>query len=430
MNSQMQANGVITLKPATSVRWTQIATTLVVAWIIGMIDKISVGVVMADKGFLQDTGLAGQPGHLGMLTTAMLIAYSLGMPFWGQIIGKIGARKSVIIGMLIWAVSLIAFGMSSTFVGLLIWRILLGFGEAVLFPACNTYVYYWFPVRERARASSIWYSGTMIGPALAGFTLASIITSFGWRASFYILALVTIIITVPMAIYFTRNKPSEHPGVSEEELALIEAGRKANGQAPEAQGEQFSYEFVKDYRFWMITLAWMFNGFFFWAWSTWLPTYLHQARGLPLQTMGNITTLIYGCSLITIYGSAYLSDKLMRRAPFGAFGFIVGAVLVFTAVQVGNLTMSVVCLVGAMMFQQIGALMIQPLLQTNVNNVNISRATGILNLVSQGGATLSPFIVGLLIGGAGGSFTASFGIMAACLAIASVCTAILIPQKY
>jgi sugar phosphate permease len=432
MSKQVGIDKSVFMKSATSIRWTHIATTLVISWIIGMIDKISVGVVMADKGFLNDTGLIGHPGRLGMLTTAMLIAYAVGMPVWGYIIEKIGARQSMIYGALIWAVSLTLFGMSSSFTSLLIWRIVLGFGEAVLFPACNTYVYNWFPIRERARASSIWYSGTMIGPALAGFTLAGIISSFSWRASFYTLAFMTIVVTIPMVIFLTRNRPKDYASVSPEELSYIEKGRQEkasqSGQASTIQ-QKLSYAFVKDYRFWMITFAFMFNNCFFWAWSTWLPTYLHQGRGLSFQAMGYITTLIYGCSLITIFGSAYLSDKLMRRAPFGAVGFIVGAILVFVAVNAENVSTTIVCLVGAMMFQQIGALMINPLLQHNVNNINISRATGLLNFVSQGVSTLSPFIVGVLIGG-GGSYIVSFSIMAACLGLAAICTVVLVPQKY
>lgn len=432
MNSQVEISSKGAFRSVTSVRWTHITATLVIAWIIGMIDKISVGIVMADKGFLQDTGLLGQPGRLGLLTTAMLITYAIGMPFWGFVIEKFGARKSLIIGMIIWAVSLLLFGSSNNFASLITWRILLGFGEAVLYPACNTFVYHWFPIKERARASSIWFSGTMIGSTLAGFTLVSIINTFGWRASFFALAIVTIVITIPMVIFLTRNKPSEHASVSKGEIMYIEAGRNPSEVAAPTSNdkEKLSYAFIKDYRFWLITLAYLFNNVFFWAWSTWLPSYLHQIRGLPLQEMGNITSLIYGCSLITIYGGGYFSDKFMRRAPFGAIGFLVAGILVFLAINTKNLIVSITCLVGVMMFQEMAMMMIQVLLQRNVNNVNISRATGILNLVSQGLATLSPFIVGLLIGGSGGSYSASFSLMAGCLTVAAIFIAALIPQKY
>lgn len=420
------------IRTATSVRWTHITATLIVSWIIGMIDKISVGVVMADKGFLQDTGLLGQPGKLGMLTTAMLIAYAVGMPVWGALVARWGARASLIVGMAIWAVSIFMFGTSSSFESLLIWRVVLGFGEAVLYPACNTLVYSWFPNKERARASSVWYSGTMIGPAIAGFALAGIITTFDWRAAFYILTVATLVICIPMAFFLTRNKPKDHPSVSQDELAYIDAGRIVENHHEDGQADRTisKYSFVKDYRFWMITLAFLFNNFFFWGWSTWLPSYLHQARGVPLQSMGNITSLIYACTLITIFGSGYLSDKLMRRAPFGAAGFFLAAVCVFLAINTEDLPTTIVFLVGALMFQAVGMLMIQTLLQQNVNNGNIGRAAGIMNLVSQGLSTLSPFVVGILIGSSGGSYLASFSFMAICLGIAAAFIAVLIPQKY
>jgi MFS transporter, ACS family, glucarate transporter len=421
------------VKTATSIRWTHITTTLVISWVIGMIDKISVGVVMADKGFLEDTGLLGQPGKLGLLTTAMLIAYAAGMPAWGALVARWGARTSLIVGMAIWALAIFMFGISTNFESLLVWRVVLGFGEAVLYPACNTFVYSWFPDKERARASSVWYSGTMIGPAIAGFALAGIITAFDWRASFYILTVATVVICIPMAFFLTRNKPTEHPLVNGEELAYIDFGRPAENDTAgtkQSTADGSKYPFIKDYRFWMITLAFLFNNFFFWGWSTWLPSYLHQARGVPMQSMGNITSLIYACTLITIYGSGYLSDRLMRRAPFGAAGFLLAAGCVFLAINTADLATTIIFLVGALMFQAVGMLMIQTLLQQTVNNSTIGRAAGIMNLVSQGLSTLSPLIVGILIGSSGGSYLTSFSFMAICLAIAAAFIAVLIPQKY
>jgi ACS family glucarate transporter-like MFS transporter len=416
----------------TSIRWTHITTTLVISWIIGMIDKISVGVVMADKGFLEDTGLLGQPGKLGLLTTAMLVAYAAGMPVWGALVARWGARASLIVGMSMWAVGVFMFGISSSFESLLVWRVILGLGEAVLYPVCNTLVYRWFPDKERARASSVWYSGTMIGPAIAGFALAGIITAFDWRASFYILTVATVVICIPMAYLLIRNKPADHPLVSQDELAYIDVGRPTENTAGTSRSTAGvpKYPFIRDYRFWMITLAFLFNNFFFWGWSTWLPSYLHQARGVPMQSMGNITSLIYACTLITIYGSGYLSDKLMRRAPFGAAGFLLGAGCVFLAINTENLTTTIILLVGALMFQAVGMLMIQTLLQHTTNNDTIGRAAGIMNLVSQGLSTLSPFIVGILIGSSGGGYLASFSFMAVCLGIAAMFIAVLIPQKY
>ncbi|MCL6592969.1 MAG: MFS transporter [Alicyclobacillus sp.] len=123
--------------PATAVRWTHIGLTLLVAWTIGMIDKSSLSIVMANKDFLNETGLAGHTVQLGMLTTAMLIAYAMGQPLWGHVLTRWGARRCLAIGLFIWVVALCAFAVASSYGALMFWRIVLGLGEAVLFPVCS-----------------------------------------------------------------------------------------------------------------------------------------------------------------------------------------------------------------------------------------------------------------------------------------------------
>jgi hypothetical protein len=53
-------------------RWRWFAPALVVAWIVGMIDKVGVGVIAANSGFLKSMNLVGKPTEIGLLTTVML----------------------------------------------------------------------------------------------------------------------------------------------------------------------------------------------------------------------------------------------------------------------------------------------------------------------------------------------------------------------
>ncbi len=99
----------------TSVRWTHIATTLIVVWIIGMIDKVSVGIVMANEAFLRETALVNQPVKLGMLTTAMLIAYVIGFPIWAEMMRYIRPRRTLLAGLFTWAAAITGFDVSSSF---------------------------------------------------------------------------------------------------------------------------------------------------------------------------------------------------------------------------------------------------------------------------------------------------------------------------
>jgi MFS transporter, ACS family, glucarate transporter len=412
------------------IRWTHIAVTLIVVWIIGMIDKVSVGIVMANKDFLSQTGLLNQPVKLGMLTTAMLVSYTLGFPIWAEIMRHLSPRRTLLAGLCIWALSVTGFGLADSFVPMLAWRIVLGFGEAVLFPVCHALVYEWFPDHERARASSIWWSGSMIGPALAGFSLVGIMNTFGWRMPFFILGAATLLITVPLTLLCVRNKPSDHPACNAEERHYIASGRDSAApfHGKDDHRRAGGYAFLKDYRLWVISGAFFFNNVFFWAWSTWLPTYLHQSRGFPLQAMGNLTSLIYGVSLFTIYGSAFWSDRVMRRAPFGAAGYLAAGCLVFLAVLIPDAALSVILLTGTLAFQQVGCSMLQPLLQRLVDINTVGRAAGVMNFLGQMGSIVGPLSVGLLIQASGGSFIVSFGMMSIALICAGIMIATLISQ--
>src|SRR4029077_12159257 len=52
---------------ATRIRWTHIAPTLLIVWIVSMFDKSNISLVMADSNFLDELQLAGQPVKLGWL---------------------------------------------------------------------------------------------------------------------------------------------------------------------------------------------------------------------------------------------------------------------------------------------------------------------------------------------------------------------------
>jgi hypothetical protein len=90
---------------APALRWRWFAPALVVMWIVGMIDKVGVGVIAANNGFLSSMHLAGKPTQIGLLTTVMLIFYGLFMPVWGALVDRFGPRRCSIAGLTLWGLS-------------------------------------------------------------------------------------------------------------------------------------------------------------------------------------------------------------------------------------------------------------------------------------------------------------------------------------
>ena len=87
---------------ATRVRWTYIAPTLLIYWIISMFDKSNISLVIADPKFLGEMQLAGQTKLLGWLASSMFISYSLAAPVWGWAVTRYGPRNSIMASLIIY----------------------------------------------------------------------------------------------------------------------------------------------------------------------------------------------------------------------------------------------------------------------------------------------------------------------------------------
>src|SRR5919205_2619674 len=88
---------------ATRVRWTYVAPTLLIVWIVSMFGKSNISLVIADPQFIGEFQLAGQQTLLGWLGSGLLLAYGIGAPAWGWVVHRVGARTTLIVSLLIWA---------------------------------------------------------------------------------------------------------------------------------------------------------------------------------------------------------------------------------------------------------------------------------------------------------------------------------------
>src|SRR5580704_17250129 len=136
---------------ATRVRWTYIAPTLLIYWIISMFDKSNISLVMADPKFLGEMQITGQTKLLGWLASSMFISDSLAAPVWRWAVTRYGPRISIMASLVIWAATCLCSGLSASYGMLLTSRIGLGVGEAACYPVTLALVANWFALRERGK---------------------------------------------------------------------------------------------------------------------------------------------------------------------------------------------------------------------------------------------------------------------------------------
>lgn len=414
---------------ATRVRWLRIAPTLFVFWLVSQIDKSNLSIVMNDPTFLHDLGLVGQQIKLGWLSSGLFLAYGLCAPLWGFAVDRYGPR---LIGVIVLVVVAIACFWSATardYSALLASRIALGAGEAALFPMTLALVANWFALKERGRATSVWWIGALIGPSLVALIVTPLIVTVGWRWQFVAVGILALALPVPMLLWMVRDRPDQHRGANAGEVALVADGSlERNTDAP-GRAYKDSKNDWGNYRFWLVTIALGANATFYWGWAIWLPTYLRTARHFSFSASGYLTFVIYSFAVVAILAMTQLSDRIFRRAPLAGWGWVFAAAFLVGAALAPNPVVSLILMTCTLCTQQVGASCAETLMHSVVAARKMGRMQGLRAFVAQVASGLSPAMIGYIVEWTGG-FSGAFIALAGAMALAAGCMLVLTAEGF
>lgn len=396
---------VTTIVPS-RMRWLWIAPTLVLFELIGQIDKVNIAVLIADRGFLEDLDLVGQPARAGLLMTAFFVGYGFGQFIWGFLVDAIGSRRAAFMSVLLWAFITGACGFATRVIHLYGARLALGLSEGGFWPIANGYIARWFPVGEHARMHSLWLSGWQLGQATTPILVTSLLAVTDWRGVFFVLAVLSLS-PLLLITFFAPDDPGRSRRANEAERALIAAGRAEHilGIAQRAGIGPI----LRDARFWLVTTIHMLGVIALYGLTTWIPTYVTQVRGFSLSAMGKWLTLAYLLPIGVLLLFGHIADRTMRRAFVGALGCVLGALCVAGAIAVPIRALAVLFLVLAAAPPAIMGAMNVALLQTFVARPYIGRATGMCVGLANLLGSVGPGLVGHLLSAFGGDYWIAFG---------------------
>jgi len=375
-------------------RWWLIAPILVVFVIINQLDKTNVSVLIASPRFVSDLGATGQHARLGLLATAFFIGYGLSLVVWGFVVDRIGPRRSALLGVTGWAVTTAWCGLVGDLTTMYLARFALGLTEGCMWPVCNTYAGRWFPVREHGRIQAFWVNGAQIGVAVGLPAVTAILLAAGWRAVFFVYAVGSVCLLAPAFYWCAPDCP---------------AGQ-ASAYRPVAPRK---LSFLRAPRFWMVSLCHACLVATFFGLTTWIPTYLTKARGLPFTTMSVWVACAYLIPVGLALLAGYAADRSMQRARVGALASVAMAAMIVAAVLAPNTIVSMLLLVISMAAPITYGAMNTSLMHELVPPEQIGRATGIFVGVANVLGAAGPAIVGWLIGIFRGQYLAAFGFISA-----------------
>jgi MFS family permease len=270
----------------------------------------------------------------GYVLGAFGLSYALFEIPMGLMGDKLGVRWVLTQVVLLWSTFTALTGAAWNWVSLWVIRFLFGAGEAGCFPNLTRMLSAWLPLSERVKAQAIMWAFGRWGGALAPPVAIYVIGMFGWRLGFVALAMLGVI-WVALFLPWFRNDPAEHKSVNKEELALLESGRQLvlhdHGKA------WYSLLLQKDIFF--LGLQYFGFSYTWYFYVTWLPTWLHEARGLSMTQVGLYATWPLAAGGLGSIVSGFLPLSIPRKWV-AVLGFMATAVLIFIIPSVQNVALA------------------------------------------------------------------------------------------
>lgn len=402
---------------------------LVVFQIINFADKAVIGLVAEPA--MRELGLSA--GEFGFIGSAFYFLFAVAGVAVGFLAGRVPTRWILLAMGVSWAVLQFPMLLGGGAAVLLVTRIVLGAAEGPATPISLQHAHGWFPAAERGLPSSLVAIGSTLGPILAAPALMWVIVEFGWRWAFGVLGFVGLVWSALWLLVgrdgpYSQSETRRAEAVGEEDSAS--PGEVGSNRVPAQEGRERAIDALEDGRSSVVEVAdrlgivpvlrvvgsKMFvvsvlaGAGCFWAMgflTTWAPRYLGAVGGLSLEAVGIVTTLPWVLGALALLVLGYASRFLMRRGVTvrWALGALFGATLLISGVcflilpQVGGVAAIAVLTVGA------GLAMIFPLAPTAVAFCVCAKQRGAVMAILTGlasiGGMISPWMVGMLMDGAG-----------------------------
>lgn len=278
--------------------------------------------------------------QLSSLASALFLALGLSTPVVGWLLDRIEAKLIVVAGTLLSAAAFLLAGRAHSLNTLLIAHLLMGAGVSA---ACNISTPYvianWFGAR-RSTALGVAFVGLAVGPMSMTILSNHVLSTFGWRDGYVILAIPMLAVVVPLQLAFVSSRPPwrqeqpspEVPQSAEpsETRALVNPGLEV-GEAMASRS------------FWLIASTYFFFGFATTALSVHIVPYLITIGYKPAAaalSMG--ITFGFAAGGNVFFG--WLGDKVRSRFALSAslFGIALAVLMLLGASHIAALAAFIV----------------------------------------------------------------------------------------
>ncbi|XP_064480103.1 sialin-like isoform X2 [Ornithodoros turicata] len=197
---------------------------------------------------------------------------------------------------------------------LVVHRIILGLTHGLSMPAGVALVAQWAPKKERSTFMAVLYCGRYVGIVTAMLLfghLSGLSVAGGWPFAFYISGVIGFVWSM-LWCFLGYNDPAEDPKVDEEELRKIKSSACVGPLKSEKKAVPWKAVLLSP-PVWALVAARFSNMWVSMLLFTKLPAYLESVLQLSLKQNGNLSSLVFAFTILTMLGSGLCADWLLRH---------------------------------------------------------------------------------------------------------------------
>jgi sugar phosphate permease len=288
-------------------------TALALLMVSGIVNYLDRGTLAVANPAIR-TSLGLSLGQMGLLLSAFSWSYALCQLPIGGLVDRIGPRRLLGGGLIIWSLAQVAGGIVGTFGTFILARITLGIGEAPQFPSAARVVTNWFPLRARGTPTGIFNAASPLGTALAPLCLSVLIASLGWRAAFIGTGVTGLVVAVVwLALY--RDPHAVQLNDEERRYLAGDADVDADAAQPARRLSFAEWRHLFSYgTTWGMLLGFFGSVYLNWVYLTWLPGYLSLERHMSLVRTGFAASVPFMCGFVGALAAGWFSDLITKHS--------------------------------------------------------------------------------------------------------------------
>jgi MFS family permease len=259
--------------------------------------------------------------QVGMVYSALLLAYTFCMLPGGWLIDRVGPRRALAgmgVGLglcviLTGALGWLGLTVAALWVPLLLVRGLAGAASAPLHPGAARAASLWVPLGSRSAANGLITAGALLGIALSYPGFGWLLDRFDWPLGFAACGGALVAFALVWAA-LAADAPAGHPWANGAERRLV------GGAAPPRANATFAdaLRLFRNRNLLLLTLSYGALGYVQYMYFYWMKTYFGEVLNLPVSETRRAAFVVSLSMAVGMAGGGWLSDRLCRRFGYWA----------------------------------------------------------------------------------------------------------------